>query len=91
MTSIISAMLTLYFVEGIDMDNRLGFLVYRLENGEWNELIKDSRFHYRVGHSCQLLTNDRLVILGGMNYQHQVDVLDLKSLTWSTVLCSYIF
>jgi len=70
-------------VAGIDIDNRLSFIVYRLENGEWNELIKDSRFHYRVGHSCQLLTNDRLVILGGMNYQHQVDVLDLKSLTWS--------
>ena len=84
-------MLTLCFVEGINMDNRLSFVVYRLENGEWNELHKDSRFHYRVGHSCQLLTNDRLVILGGMHYEHQVDVLDLKSLTWSAVLSSSIF
>ena len=84
-------MLTLCFVEGIDMSNRLSFLVYRLENGEWNKLVEESRFGYRYGHSCQVLSNERLVILGGVNFEHKVDVLDLKSLTWSTVSCSCIF
>ena len=76
--------------EGIDRDNRLNFLVYRLEDGEWKKLAVNTEFHLRVGHSCQFLSNDRLVILGGKHYTHQVDVLDLKSLTWSTVLCSFI-
>jgi len=71
-------------VAGIDRDNRLNFLVYRLENGEWKKLAVNTEFHLRVGHSCQFLSNDRLVILGGKHYTHQVDVLDLKSLTWST-------
>ena len=84
-------MLTLCFVEGKDMNNRLSFLVYRLENGEWNKLVEENRFGYRYGHSCQVLTIERLVILGGVNFEHKVDVLDLKSLTWSTVSCSCIF
>ena len=54
--------------------------VERLENGEWNELIEEKRFGFRYGHSCQLLSNERLVILGGENFEQQVDVLDLKSL-----------
>jgi len=70
-------------VAGIDMDDRFKFHVYRLENGEWNKLIEENRFGLRYGHSCHLLSNERLVILGGENFKQQVDVLDLKSLTWS--------
>ena len=73
------------------MDDKFNFLVYRLENGEWNKLIEEKRFGFRYGHSCQLLSNERLVILGGKNFEQQVDVLDLKSLTWSKVSCSCFF
>jgi len=71
-------------VAGIDRDNPLNFLVYRLENGEWKKLTENTQFHLRVGHSCQFLNNNRLVILGGKHYMHQVDILDLRTLTWST-------
>merc|ERR1719474_753293 len=72
-------------VAGIDMDNGLRrFHVYRPENGEWNKLVEENQFSFRYGHSCQLLTNERLVILGGENFQDKVDILDLKSLTWSS-------
>ena len=66
------------------MEQRHKFLVFRLENGEWKKLTDKNRF-YRIAHSCQLLTNDRLVILGGRQYAHKVDVLHLKNLTWSEV------
>ena len=78
------AVLIQRFVAGMDMDNPNRFLVYRLENGDWKKLT-DKNWFYRIAHSCQLLTNDRLVIIGGGQYAQNVDVLHLRSLTWSEV------
>ena len=60
------------------------FVVHRLEAGEWKK-IAERKWYDRVGHSCELLGNERLAVLGGWNHQKSVDVLNLNNLKWAKV------
>ena len=62
--------------------------MYRLEGRKWKK-VAEKKWIDRSGHSCQLTRSQRLVVLGGSNFEQSVDVLDLKSLTWSKVNFSY--
>ena len=67
------------------------FLVYRLVKGVWEKLA-DKDWDRRQGPTCELLSNERLAVLGGSNYDTNFDILDLKSLNWSKVqYCSVCF
>ena len=72
------------FVVGIDRDNVENFLVYRLEKGKWNKMT-ERKWSSRWGHSCELLDDGTMVVIGGNNYIKSVDILDLGSLSWSEV------
>jgi len=75
-------------VAGMDWDNEDNFLVYNLVGGEWKKL-SERKWNRRHGHSCQLLSNERLAVLGGSGGKEgeylykNFDILDLSSLTWS--------
>jgi len=75
-------------VAGFDFDNQESFLVYRLEKGQWNK-ITERNWKWRHGHSCELLDEDTMVVMGGdgpgpdENYFWNIDILDLGSLSWS--------
>ena len=62
----------------------VNFLVYRLENGKWNKMT-ERKWYWRYGHSCEILNNDTMVVIGGEKYYKSVDILDLGSLSWSQV------
>merc|ERR1711915_593656 len=63
-------------------DDMTHFLVYRLVKGVWEKLA-DMDWDERQGPTCQLLSNERLAVLGGRGYQTNFDILDLESLNWS--------
>ena len=77
------------FLVGFDFDNQESFLVYRLEKGQWNKLTE--RKGMRYGHSCELLDEDTMVVMGGdgagpnENSFWNFDILNLGSLSWSKV------
>jgi len=58
------------------------FLVYRLVKGVWEKLA-DMDWDERQGPTCELLSNERLAVLGGSGYDANFDILDLESLNWS--------
>ena len=60
------------------------FLVYRLVKGVWEKLA-DKDWDERQGPTCELLSNERLAVLGGSGYDANFDILDLESLNWSKV------
>ena len=60
------------------------FLVYRLVKGVWEKLA-DMDWDNRHGITCELLSNERLAVLGGSGYDANFDILDLESLNWSKV------
>ena len=78
------------FLVGFDCDNQESFLVFRLENGQWNK-ITERMWMWRHGHSCELLDEDTMVVMGGdgpgpdENFYWNIDILDLGSLSWSKV------
>ena len=48
--------------------------------------MTEREWTWRVGHSCELLDEDRLVVIGGRNkYNKNVDILNLGSFSWSKV------
>ena len=73
------------------MDDVSNFLVLRLEGGEWKKLKEEKwrmqKWWQRYGHSCQMLPNDRLAVLGGWEDRvlKRFDILDLNTLKWSEV------
>merc|ERR1711915_314631 len=69
-------------IAGIEKDNMTHFLVYRLVKGVWEKLA-DMDWDERQGPTCELLSNERLAVLGGSGYQTNFDILDLESLNWS--------
>ena len=60
------------------------FSVYRLEGKQWRKLVERD-WGERYGHSCELLGDNKLAVLGGNHYAIYFDVLDLKNLFWSEV------
>ena len=72
------------FGVGIDADNVDYFLVYRLEKERWIKM-GERKWMWRVGHSCELLDEDTMAVIGGVNYYNNIDILDLGSLSWSKV------
>ena len=77
----------------MDMDDISNFLVLRLEGGEWKKLKEEKwrmqKWWQRYGHSCQMLPNNRLAVLGGYGdislNQKRFDIFDLNNLKWSEV------
>ena len=77
----------------MDWDELTNFLVFRLEGGEWKKLKEEKwrmqKWWQRYGHSCQMLSNNRLAVLGGygdlLQHQQRFDILDLNTLKWSDV------
>jgi len=72
-------------IDGMDISN---FLVFRLEGGEWKMLKEEKqrkqKWVHRIGHSCQMLPDDRLAVLGGYgDLTWSFDILDLNTLTWT--------
>ena len=66
------------------------FLVFRLEGGEWKMLKEEKqrmqKWVHRIGHSCQMLPDDRLAVLGGYgDLTWSFDILDLNTLSWTEV------
>ena len=74
-------------VLGTDFDNEDKFRVFRLVGGNWTQLT-EMNWTNRYGHSCQLVQNEKLVVLGGYEHNHRVDIFDLATLTWSKVSSS---
>merc|ERR1719493_201705 len=72
-------------VAGIDKDNTEHFVVYRLEEGQWKKMTeKKWKWRGRDGHSCELLDEKTMVVMGGgVQTARNVDILDLGSLSWS--------
>ena len=66
--------------------NEGSFVVGILEGNTWRKLADlDSGFRY--WHTCELINDEKLVIMGGKNNNgKRVDILDLKSNTWSKVV-----
>jgi len=73
-------------VAGMDVDDISNFIVLRLEGGKWKKL-KEEKWWQRYGHSCQMLPNNRLAVLGGYGdislNQKRFDIFDLNTLKWS--------
>jgi len=69
-------------VAGIDWYNAEIFFVYRLEKGKWNKMT-ERKWRLRTRHSCELLDDRTMVVIGGSNYYKSVDILDLGRLSWS--------
>ena len=73
----------------MDVDDISNFIVLRLEGGKWKKL-KEEKWWQRYGHSCQMLPNNRLAVLGGYGdislNQKRFDIFDLNTLKWSEVL-----
>ena len=72
------------FVLGPD-NTKKRFLVYRLERGQWKKISEKKQSKRRYGHSCELLEENRLVLIGGDYSAKGVGILDLGSLSWSEV------
>jgi len=76
-------------VAGFDMDEIQNFLVLRLEGGEWKKLKEEKwrmqKWWQRFGHSCQMLPDGRLAVIGGYGDRvlNRFDILDLNTLKWS--------
>jgi len=76
-------------VAGFDMDDIMNFLVLRLEGGEWKKLKEEKwrmqKWWQRFGHSCQMLPDGRLAVIGGYGDRvlKRFDILDLNTLKWS--------
>jgi len=63
--------------------NEGSFVVGILEGNTWRKLA-DLDSGFRFWHSCELINDEKLVIMGGKNKNgKRVDILDLKSNTWS--------
>jgi len=69
-------------VAGTDFDNEDKFRVFRLEGRNWTQLT-EMNWTNRYGHSCQLVQNEKVVVLGGYEHKQRVDIFDLATLTWS--------
>ena len=62
-------------------------VVERLEAGQWNVLSsKYTRMRYY--HSCELIGEAKLLIMGGNHYRNTMNIFDLKSNTWKKVILS---
>jgi len=56
-------------------------IVGRLEAGQWKTLSsKYTRMRYY--HSCELIGEEKLLIMGGNHYRNTMNIFDLKSNTW---------
>jgi len=62
---------------------QVGYLIVgRLEAGRWKTLSsKSSRMRY--DQSCELIDEEKLVVMGGNHYRNTMDIFDLRSNTWS--------
>jgi len=73
-------------VAGYNWDTDRGkvgsFVVGRLEAGEW-KMLSSKRVNMRYYQSCELIGEEKLIIMGGNYYRNTMDILDLKSNTWS--------
>jgi len=82
-------------VSGLDRYGSSNFYVFRLEGGEWKKLKEEKwrlpKTFQSFGHSCQMLPNNRLAVLGTHGdsstdarlRQRIFNILDLNTLKWS--------
>jgi len=82
-------------VSGLDRYGSSNFYVFRLEGGEWKKLKEEKwrlpKTFQSFGHSCQMLPNNRLAVLGSHGdsstdarlRQRIFNILDLNTLKWS--------
>jgi len=80
---------------GLDRYGSSNFYVFRLEGGEWKKLKEEKwrlpKTFQSFGHSCQMLPNNRLAVLGSHGdsstdarlRQRIFNILDLNTLKWS--------
>ena len=59
----------------------------RLEAGSWKKLSSRST-RMRYDQSCELIGEEKLLVMGGNHYRNTVDIFDLRSNTWTKVVLS---
>ena len=64
------------------------FYVGKLEADKWRwKKLSSKNVDMRYEHqSCELIGEDKLVVIGGNYYRNNVDIFDLKNNNWSKVL-----